>query len=98
MCIRDSSRTDSVSGNQILAVDEFFLVSSISVSQSRRDTVPFQCQILKGCVVFDRSAEPGLRVLPDVGFGLALVVREDAVVARIDRCVIETRPNLGALS
>src|SRR5262245_66476012 len=57
----------------------------------RRDAVPIQREVLNCCVVFDGLAKPGARVIAHEGFGLTLVVRQDAVVSRIHRGVVETR-------
>src|SRR5215470_8049999 len=61
------------------------------MSDPRCDAVRLQREILKCCVVFDGLAKPGARVIAHERFGLALVVRQDAVVSRIHRGVVETR-------
>src|SRR5688572_16231436 len=92
------SGIDPVGSDQILAADEFFLVAAIGVREASRDAVVFESQILERRVVSDRPAIVCERVVADKGFGLALVVREDAVVAGIDGGVVEAGPDFGSLA
>src|SRR5256712_3080199 len=89
---------DAVSGDEVSAVDKLFLVASIGMRDPRRHAVRLQRQVLKCRVVFDGLAKPGVRVIAHEHFGLALVVRQNAVVSRIDRSVIETRTDLRSLA
>src|SRR5947208_16316648 len=89
---------DAVGGDEIPAADKLFLVASIGVCDARRDAVHLQRQVLKCRVVFDGLAKSGARVIAHERFGLALVVRQNAVVSRIDRGVIETRTDFRSLA
>ena len=55
-------------------------------------------QVLKRGVVFDGLAEAGTRVIANERFGLALAVRQNAVVAGIDGRVIEPGTDFRALA
>src|SRR5215471_6316072 len=92
------SGIDAVCCDEISTTDEFFLVASIGMSDPRRHAIRVQRQILKRRVVFDGLAEPGARVIAYERFGLALAVRENAVVTRIDRAVIEAGADFGSLA
>src|SRR5206468_3474054 len=92
------ARIDAVGGDEIPAADKLFLVAAIGMSEPGRDAVRLQRQVLKRRVVFDGLAKPGARVIAHERFGLALVVRQDAVVSRINRGVIETRTDFRSLA
>src|SRR6059036_3578158 len=64
----------------------------------RRYTVRLHPQVLKCRVVFDGFAKPQARVIAHERFGLALVVRQNAVVSGTDRGVIETRTDFRPLA
>ncbi len=89
---------DAVGRDQIPAADQLFLVASVRMRDPRSDAVGFQSQVLKGRVVFDGLAKTRACVIAHERLGLALAVREDAVVAGIDRGVIETRTNFRSLA
>src|SRR5216117_199573 len=89
---------DAVSGDEVAAADKLFLVAAIGMSEPRRNAVRLQRQVLKCRVVFDGLAKSGARVIAHERFGLALVVRQNAVVSRIDRGVIETRTDFRSLA
>src|SRR5437867_9131040 len=81
---------DAVGCNEISATDKLFLLASIGMRDPRGDAVRLQFQVLKCRVVFDRLAKSGARVIAHERFGLALIVRQYAVVSRIDGSVIQT--------
>src|SRR6266566_8137380 len=89
---------DAVGCDEIPAADKLFLVASIGVCDPRRDAVHLQRQVLKCRVVFDGLAKPRARVIAHERFGLALVVRQNAVVSGVDRGVIETRTDFRSLT
>src|SRR5438876_12236997 len=89
---------DAVSGDEVAAADKLFLVAAIGMSEPRRNAVRLQHQVLKCRVVVDGFAKSGARVIAHERFGLALVVRQNAVVSRIDRGVIETRTDFRSLA
>src|SRR5262249_21660179 len=89
---------DAVGGDEIPAADKLFLVASIGMRDPHRDAVGLQRQVLKCRVVFDGLAEPGARVIAHEGFCLTLVVRQNAVVSRVDGGVIETRTDFRSLT
>src|SRR5262249_20368118 len=89
---------DAVGRNQISAADKLFFLAAIGMRNPRRDAVLLQRQVLKCRVVFDGVAKPGARVIAHERFGLALVMRQNAVISRIDRGVIETRTDFRSLA
>src|SRR5215475_4500050 len=89
---------DAVGCDEISTADEFLLVAPIDMNDPCRDAVRIQRQILKRRVVFDGFAEPGASVVAHERFGLTLAVREDAVVSRVDRRVIEAGAHFRALA
>jgi hypothetical protein len=80
------------------AANKLFRAATIGMRDAGRGAVRFQRQVLKGRIVFDGLAKPGARVIARERFGLALVVRQNAVVSRIDRGVIEPRTNFRSLA
>src|SRR5262249_1280112 len=89
---------DAVCCNQIPAADKLFLIGSISMGYPRRDAIRLKRQILESRVVFDGLAKSGARVIAHKCFGLALVVRKDAVISGLDGSVIETRTDFCSLA
>src|SRR5213593_1845529 len=89
---------DAVGCDEIPATDKLFFVAAIGMGDPRRYTVRLHPQVLKCRVVFDGFAKPQARVIAHERFGLALVVRQNAVVPRIDRGVIETRTDFRPLA
>src|SRR5438093_9320263 len=89
---------DAVGCDEIPAADKLFLVAAIRMRDPRRDAVGVQRQVLKCRVVFDRLAKPRARVIAHERFGLALVVRQNAVVSGIDGRVIQTRTDFRSLA
>src|SRR5262245_31448422 len=80
---------DAVGGDEIATPDKLFLFAPIRMRDPRRDAIRLQRQVMKCRVVLDRLSKMGARVIAHERFGLALVVRKDAVVARIHGGVIE---------
>src|SRR6185295_3718257 len=75
---------DAVRRDQIRAANQLFLVAAIGVRDARGDPVSVLRQALELRAVFDIATEARTRVLAHEAFGLALVVRQDAVVAGVD--------------
>ena len=92
------ARVDAVAGDQIPAPDHLFRVTSIGMDDPRAHLVTVLVKTGEAGVVFDRGAELGTGKVPDKAFGLALIVRHDAVVTRPDGGVVQPRPHLGALA
>src|SRR5688572_2064045 len=81
---------DAIGSHKVLTTDKLFLVVAIVMGDAGGNAVAFERQILERPVVFDGAAKARAGVVADKGFCLALVVREDAVVTRIDGRVVET--------
>src|SRR5262245_21680903 len=89
---------DAVGSDEIPAADKLLLVTSIGMRDPRCDAVRVLRQVLKRRVVFDGLAKTGARLIAHEPFGLALVVRQNAVVSRIDGGVIQTRTDFRSLA
>src|SRR5215471_15707602 len=89
---------DAVGGDEILAADKFLLVASIGMCDPRCDAVRVLRKVLKCRVVFDGLVKTRARVIAHEPFCLALVVRQNAVVSRIDGGVIQTRTDFRSLA
>lgn len=62
------------------------------------DAVSVLRHILEGGVVLDPFTEPRLSVVAHQRLGLALIVRQDAVVTRVNGRVVEPRPDMRPLA
>ena len=88
------ARVDAVSGDQIPAPDHLFRVTAILMDEGGAHFVPVLGEVDEAGVVFDRGAELGACKVADEAFGLALIVRHDAVVTGLDGGVVQPWPHL----